>query len=787
MCEEYKCRAGNFQPLPWIDKMQFNLENLYTKLSVVKREKSGWKKTKQIVELPDIFDKDKESRPNPRIILIEGSPGTGKTTLSLKLAYDWATGKMPNKFPEVELVLLIKCRDMEDSIQESAKTQLLPWDNDQLRNALDSFIHSGKIMLIIDGVDEIPKSAESHVVNLLNRKVLRNCYVVVTSRQEKGMEVRKYCDKLLEIDGFSDVSRNSFIDKYFTSDIYLALKLQEKIRTSTENNLQSLATNPLNALLLCVVFEDNGGDLPTTVTELYENIVESIWTRYCKRKRPEEKAISFAIAMQTLGKLAYECLIERDTLYFSESMLKDEEKKPCTNIGFLYKDDISTRISKSQITYWFLHKTFQEYFAAYYCVYIEKEIDMSKLSYYTSKDGAKFIQVLKFLSSMLQKKNTEDHKKIIAQLASRISQNVKWNSDAGLDIMCQVLSENKLDKDLAGAVKTFIQGYLTVSMTDKNIHYSIMPRILNLLGTGDEDKETLKLHALQFENFDYDTEWLRLICEALKKNLVVDEMYLVDCKVDGTFLQQMLSENSTLQYLDLTAINNITYGAVNTLAKGLCKNSTLNELSLTFTDLGEHDEPSSELTGMVEMFQTNVTLKTLCLDYNPLGSDGVTWIAEALGSNQGLKELSLMNTECDDEGAVALANMLHMNKTLERLLLCNKANEPVFRNNSIGDKGATALADVLKENNSSLRELHLCDNTNIPNTGLRKLIEAVQKNKILNLYIDLPEQTRMTLDKETVERIQPPSSCDCCKYFVKLKQPNNVFVEVGTLLKGHWQ
>ena len=470
--------------------MLFNLENLYTKLSVVKREKSGWKKTKQIVELPDIFDKDKESRSNPKIILIEGSPGTGKTTLSLKLAYDWATGKMPNTFPEVELVLLIKCRDMEDSIQESAKTQLLPWDNDQLRNALDSFIHSGKIMLIIDGVDEIPKSAESHVVDLLNRKVLRNCYVVVTSRQEKGMEVRICCDKLLEIDGFSDESRNSFIDKYFTitSNIDLAQKLQEKIQTRTENNLQSLATNPLNALLLCVVFEDNDGDLPTTVTELYENIIKCIWTRYCKRKRPDEKAISFKMAMQTLGKLAYECLIERDTLYFSESLLKDEDKKPCTNIGFLYKDDISTRISKSQITYWFLHKTFQEYFAAYHCVYIEKEINMSKLSYYTSEDGAKFIQVLKFVSFMMQKKNTEKHKEIIAQLESCISQNEECTSDAGLDIMCQVLSENKLDKDLAGAVKTFIQEELTVLRTKKKMYYSIMPRILNLLGTGGEDK-----------------------------------------------------------------------------------------------------------------------------------------------------------------------------------------------------------------------------------------------------------------------------------------------------------
>ena len=572
--------------------MQFNLENLYTKMSFVERETSGWKKTNEIVELPDMFDKDKESRPNPRIILIEGSPGTGKTTLSLKLAYDWATGKMPSKFPEVELVLLIKCRDMEDSIQESAKTQLLRWDNDQLRNALDSFFHSGKIMLIIDGVDEIPKSAESHVVNLLNGKVLRNCYVVVTSRQEKGMEVRNYCNKLLEIDGFSDESRNSFIDKYFTSNIDLAQKLQEKIRTSTKNNLQSLATNPLNALVLCVVFEDNDGDLPTTVTELYENIMECIWTRYCKRKRPDEKAISFEMAMQTLGKLAYECLIERDT-YFSESMLKDDVQRQC----FSYKDDISTKILKPDITYWFLHKTFQEYFAAYYCVYIEKEIDILKeISYYKRTDGAKFIQVLKFLSSMLQKENAEGHKNFIKELGSHLSKDDGYV--AVLDNLCEVLSENHLDKGIAGIVKKYIPWVLEVDFNLSSFR-RITPHILNLLGTGSEDDETVSYGRLSFQNSMHDTEWLRLICEALKQNLHVDTMELDNCKLDENYLQEMLSKNSTVRELHLRN-NSMNYESVITLVKGLRENSTLELLNLFNNNLGHMIKSAPKSTEMAE-------------------------------------------------------------------------------------------------------------------------------------------------------------------------------------------
>ena len=43
--------------------------------------------------------------------------------------------------------------------------------------------------------------------------------------------------------------------------------------------------------------------------------------------------------------------------------------------------------------------------------------------------------------------------------------------------------------------------------------------------------------------------------------------------------------------------------------------------------------------GMAEMLKTNDKLEELDLGYNPLGSDGVTWIAEALESNEGLKHL----------------------------------------------------------------------------------------------------------------------------------------------------
>ena len=158
------------------------------------------------------------------------------------------------------------------------------------------------------------------------------------------------------------------------------------------------------------------------------------------------------------------------------------------------------------------------------------------------------------------------------------------------------------------------------------------------------------------------------------------------------------------------------------LAKGLCKNSTLKTLTLLKNDVGFKNESPSKFTGMAEMLAINDKLEELDLSDNPLGSAGVTWIAEALESNKGVKRLYLYRTDCGDEGAAALAKMLGVNKTLEFRYLCSDDDdEPLLHNDIISDKGEIALADVLKELNSSLRELHLCCNKHITDKGLRKL------------------------------------------------------------------
>ena len=200
--------------------------------------------------------------------------------------------------------------------------------------------------MVVDGLDEIPEAATDHVMNLLTAKCLGECYVVATCRQEEGLKVRQHFDTLLEIEGYSENDIREYVTRYFqdNDDASFAEQLIENLKTDVK--LQTLATNPLNTVLLCVVFEDYDGMLPSTVTELYDNIVYCITKRYCKKYGSEVEEKVLEISKEILGKLAYKG----------------------TKMGFNFtalKWDSNKKI-KPDHTYWFLHKTFQEYLSAFY-------------------------------------------------------------------------------------------------------------------------------------------------------------------------------------------------------------------------------------------------------------------------------------------------------------------------------------------------------------------------------------------------------------------------------------
>eukprot|EP00435_Cladocopium_sp_Y103_P073598 s374_g44.t1 len=108
-----------------------------------------------------------------------------------------------------------------------------------------------------------------------------------------------------------------------------------------------------------------------------------------------------------------------------------------------------------------------------------------------------------------------------------------------------------------------------------------------------------------------------------------------------------------------------------------------------------------------------------------IGDAGAKVVAQAL-KHTATEELQLSGNEIGDDGAQALGDGLKENKSLVLLLL---------ENNSIGDAGAQALGEGLKENRS-LEKLDLNSNSS-GDAGAQALGESLKENRsLLELCLD---------------------------------------------------
>ena len=414
----------------WVDvNNEFNVfdffkapDNVEDVMRLVEGQKPGLVSGNDEVNVTEIFktlEKGKDV-----MTLVEGSPGIGKTTFCLKLAYDSTHGKIPTdcSFPKFEVVLLLKCRDIDGNIMDTIREQLLPRDIEEkivekLLHFLKDIHNQERILIILDGLDELPEKSRHHVDELLHRRIFPFCYVLATSRQERGIEVRKnfVFDIHLEIKGYTESDAIEYVRRHFKA-LGQSPKGERLIEEMQQNTfLHALQNNPLNLLLLCVVYEDYKGKLPTSRTELYQVIVQCLLRRYCaKRNQPapgDDSVLekTFEKEILALGELAWLCLLSDRYGFFETELDEFERKYPglvARELGLLYKEESLKRL-KPQHEYCFLHKTFQEYVAASYIV--EKLVNQQfnvfeRIGFYDLV--TKYPQVFIFVSGMLGEKAT---------------------------------------------------------------------------------------------------------------------------------------------------------------------------------------------------------------------------------------------------------------------------------------------------------------------------------------------------------------------------------------------
>ena len=158
------------------------------------------------IQLENIF---KKTRGRRMVILLEGAPGRGKSTLSLYVCQQWQKGQLFNQF---QLVILIQLRDPAVKCAKGL-ADLLPCPNTTTAQKIAAMMLANKcqdVLFILDGWDELPpilrKTSIFHQLvqpKLPQSNPLYGSTIIVTSQPIASGDLHQLVSSRVEILGFT--------------------------------------------------------------------------------------------------------------------------------------------------------------------------------------------------------------------------------------------------------------------------------------------------------------------------------------------------------------------------------------------------------------------------------------------------------------------------------------------------------------------------------------------------------------------------------------------------------
>ena len=800
---EYNRRA-QLRPLLWESTIQLPLEKVYTRLKIVSKGRGGnqgeTERWSNVIWAEDsrrdaTSAEARANKANPCdgfamlkenkqvMTIVEGSPGIGKTTFCLKLAYEWANqSNSAVSFPEFELVLLLKCRDIEGDLTEALTEQLFPKDlskdaREELFRFLEDIENQERILIILDGLDELAEQSKHFVDDLLHRERWACCYVLATTRQEKGIEVRQQPEFVfnlfLQIEGFTEEDSFEYIRRHFKNAGPEHSSKGEKLVEEIKDNklLRDLQSNPLNLLLLCIVYEDHEGKLPSSRTNLYQVIVVCLLRRYCARHKVKASKEDMDLEKQfkgdilCLGELAWNCLLYERHSFFEEELQKLErrnDKLVVRELGFVYKEESLKRL-KPQHEYCFLHKSFQEYLAA---SYIAPKLRRNKFNVFEHLTFYLVVQnlpqVFVFVCGILR----EEASILFAQIGKGLKSVWDWDkcSYAAADFFIDSWSESGNAEGMANTLCSRLPFprvvYPTFSYNDNHLgpRFAVLWFCRRFSKVAAPDEIHLKIGSCK----------LLLSSTIMMRDLPslpnLKSLDFTDCDMDVELALEffeVLPDFASLTRLVLPYLPEITDWGI--VAKALTTSENLERVGCTL--LGERGD------GLIRALDAG-----LCAD-TPLSSVDLTicgpvseTVLQALEKLLLRKSLSSVSVKVDGDMSHSLA------VTLSRAL----AFQTALKNLELVVKGKLSFycANLIEQGivkNNSLSELKVCLDGELPDNW-QVVVE--------NLNVRLTEKSTVTLEiyPNTFRQVTAHDFRDVCDDCVEM----NGFFEQKSVTLNVW-
>ncbi|CAF0795000.1 unnamed protein product [Adineta ricciae] len=384
--------------------------------------------TKTTININDIF---KTCHRQKQQVLVFGRAGIGKSTFCRYIAYQWATD---TSWSEYELLVLIPLRRLTTnrypklpngqtySLIDLIKKEIIRFNlSEEKTKLLKTQFNIEKTLWILDGYDEIVQNIPKHLQDLFEQ-LLKTPHHILTSRPY--LNTLSY-DIQLEINGFTDENIEQYIEQFFcqleTNSINKSQSLIKYLRSN--QRIWGVAHIPVNLELICSVWsnEDTLKTKDLTITSLYNTMIEWLYRRYLTSK--DKKEHTNEIELTFLEYLAFYTM-KSNTIVIRPSLLKKaakdanisfEQNPDILNLGILKSfhkpNSIGTRIETDKDHY-FVHLSFQEYFAARYLIKAKEEaIEFLKYEKYNQH----YTLTFSFLFGLLSENDLEFYWNVILE------------------------------------------------------------------------------------------------------------------------------------------------------------------------------------------------------------------------------------------------------------------------------------------------------------------------------------------------------------------------------------
>ena len=694
--------------------------------------------TKVKIEFTEVFGTYERGA----LLLLEGRPGGGKTTLVHKVSRDWATGREVLKNAKLVLNLALRSLANRKTLNLSDLLGLLyPNQNmcDQLVSDIENSNGEG-VCFIIDGLDEFhPEDETKSVIHqLLYDKYLSAAMIIVASRPVATGKLRSqpHVTRRIEVLGFSQQQIFEYIDNYPFTPNSDASPSQLKAYLNEHHNLLHMCYLPVQVAMICYLYGHEKGAIPRTETKIYEHFTRFIVLRQ-QRRSNEDARLDSLEDLRGDDRMYFNriCHLALDmTIRSTQTVHQRETNVPlslgkgsndASSLGLLTIDRTSG-LGGHDNTFAFLHLTFQEYLAACYLAKLKKRERMKMIKLHAGEKN--MLVVWKFYSGMVKFENK------VAQIEHIIlhAGGLRGGDARVYRVQCAYESQQRVVCDI---IVKGSKGKL--NFNNSTLSPADMSAVGYVISTTSHPVTHLAMAGCHLHDDHVTTLLKKIIHNKLK---CIEEMcfHINNIGDEGAVaLADGLKSCSNLQYLALSANSINDEGAV-ALADGLKSCNNLQHLTLHTNSIS--DEGAVALADglkscnnllVLNLSTNNISgegavaladglkpcnnLQYLNLSTNSIGDEGAVALADGLKSCNNLKYLNLSTNNIGAEGAVALADGLKSYINLQYLGLYT---------NNIGAEGAVALADGLKSC-SNLQDLHLSTN-NIGDEGAVALAEGLK-------------------------------------------------------------